>query len=172
MTIVMDSDRFLLRELTEADVTPRYLGWLQDNSTRKHIVSADESSDLASLREYVTSRIGRQDILFLGIFEKTSGLHVGNIKYEPVNSALGYAVMGILIGDPTFRGKGVGTEVLICSAGWLKKYRNIHQILLGVSRDNMPAMRSYEKAGFKVSTSPHLRQSVPEQIIMAWNIPD
>jgi [ribosomal protein S5]-alanine N-acetyltransferase len=145
------SERFLLRELGEDDVTERYLGWLSDIEAKKFITAAAQTKSLSDLRKYVRARIGRDDILFFGIFEKTSGLHIGNIKFEPVNSELGYAIMGILIGDPNYRGKGVTVEVLIASAQWLKKYRKIRQLLLGVTRDNVAAIRAYEKVGFVFS---------------------
>jgi len=172
MAIQIHTERFLLRELSENDVTSRYLGWLQDDATKVFIVAATKTNSLESLRQYIRDRFGREDILFLGIFDKKSGLHIGNIKYEPVNGALGYAVMGILIGDPAYRSQGLGAEVLRSSARWLKSHRNIRQILLGVKDDNIAAIKSYEKVGFNVAESPYLPKAVPDQIIMTWNIPD
>ncbi|MDX9713888.1 MAG: GNAT family protein [Dissulfurispiraceae bacterium] len=172
MKVKFYSDRFILRELSANDVTSQYLGWLQDVDAKKYITAASHTSCLSDLKQYVCSRIGREDILFLGIFDKSTGLHIGNIKYEPVNSALGFAVMGILIGNPAFRGKGVATEVLNSSAQWLKTHRNIDQILLGVSKYNIKAIRSYEKTGFVIADSPYLPISVEEQIIMSWDVPD
>lgn len=93
------SERFLLRPLTESDVTERYLEWLSDSDAKKFITAAATTKKIEDLRDYVRERIDREDVLFLGIFEKGTGLHIGNIKYEPVNSELGYAIMGILIGD-------------------------------------------------------------------------
>lgn len=170
MKVEISSERFLLRELVEEDVTERYLGWLRDVDAKKHITAAAHTEGLSDLMQYVRDRIGRDDILFLGIFEKTNGLHIGNIKYEPVNSALGYAIMGILIGDPAYRGKGVATEALNASALWLKGHRNIRQILLGVSKDNPAAVRSYEKTGFVVADTPHIQKPVPGIITMVWSL--
>ncbi len=162
------TERFLLRELLERDATERYLNWFDDSETKKFITSASTTHSLSVLRQYILQRIGRNDILFLGIFENKSGLHIGNIKYEPVNTDLGFAIMGIMIGDLEYRGKGVGTEVLIASAQWLKVNRNINQILLGVSKNNPVAIRSYEKAGFLIEDTPYLPRIVPEAITMVW----
>ncbi|MDX9713884.1 MAG: hypothetical protein RBT37_00480 [Dissulfurispiraceae bacterium] len=101
MSVEIATKRFILRELSANDVTSQYLGWLQDVDAKKYITAASHTSCLSDLKQYVCSRIGREDILFLGIFDKSTGLHIGNIKYEPVNSALGFAVMGILIGNIT-----------------------------------------------------------------------
>jgi ribosomal-protein-alanine N-acetyltransferase len=150
------SERFLLRPLTEEDATERYLSWLCDADAKRFITAAADTKGLSDLREYVSVRIGRDDILFLGIFERDTELHIGNIKYEPVNSELGYAIMGILIGDPEYRGKGVAAEVLTSSAQWLKRHRNTKQILIGVSKDNAAAIRAYEKVGFVISKTQFL----------------
>lgn len=149
--IEITTERFLLRPLTESDVTEKYLNWFGDADARKFITAAASTKGFEDLRVYVRERIGREDILFLGIFGKDTGLHIGNIKFEPVNTELGYAIVGMLIGDPDYRGKGVTAEVLRASARWIKQYRNIKQIALGVNKANIAAIRAYEKVGFVVS---------------------
>lgn len=162
------SERFLLRPLTEEDVTERYLSWLCDADAKRFIAAAAETKGLSDLMKYVSERIDRDDILFLGIFNRATGLHIGNIKYEPVNSTRGYAIMGILIGDTEYRGKGVTAEVLASSTQWLKRHRNIKQILLGVSNDNAAAIRVYEKVGFVAANTPYIPKSVPGATTMVW----
>ena len=164
------SERFILRPLAESDVTEKYLNWLGDADARRFIIAAATTKGLEDLRAYVRERIGREDVLFLGIFERATGLHIGNIKYEPVNSELGYAIMGILIGDPGYRGKGVTAEVLASSAQWLKRRRNITQILLGVGKKNAAAIRAYEKVGFIETCSEFIQQVSSDAMTMAWDL--
>lgn len=168
--IAINTARFMLHELTENDVTEKYLGWLRDADAIKYIVAANNTKEISDLKAYVKDRIGMKNILFLGIFEKETGTHIGNIKYEPVDSDFGYAIMGILIGEPTWRGRGVGTEVLEASALWLRDNRNIGQIILGVHEDNIAGIRSYEKVGFIVADTPHLKKYAPGQLTMVWDI--
>ncbi len=165
--IEIATERFLLRTLTESAVTEKYLNWLGNADARKFITAAASINDLEDLRAYVRQRIGREDILFLGIFEKDTGLHIGNIKFEPVNPELGYAIMGMLIGDSDYRGKGVTAEVLRASARWLRQYRNIKQIALGVSKDNPAAIRAYEKVGFVISKTEFISN---HPSTMVWNL--
>jgi [ribosomal protein S5]-alanine N-acetyltransferase len=164
------SRRFLLRELTENDVTERYLSWLSDAAAKRFIVAAANTKSLSDLKRYVQKRIGREDILFLGIFEKATGLHIGNIKYEPVNTNSGYAVMGILIGDPDSRGRGVAAEVLRTSALWLREHRRIKRILLGVNQNNATAIKAYEKVGFIQSPSAFIQTEFPGNTAMIWDL--
>jgi RimJ/RimL family protein N-acetyltransferase len=153
------TDRFHLRDLTLDDVSERYLQWFRDPDAGKYISASGATQELADLRDYVLARTGRPDILFLGIFDKATGVHIGNVKYEPVNADLGYAKMGILIGDPSYRGRGVAPEVLAGSAQWLKQHRGVTHIVLTVLADNRRAIRAYEAAGFAVEDTPNL---VPE----------
>ena len=168
-TVRIDTERFLLRELSEGDVTERYLSWLDDASTKKYITYAEKEKSLSDLMQYVRDRVGREDILFLGIFDRDTGLHIGNIKYEPVNVEKGYATMGLMIGDPAYRGKGVAAEVLTASARWLRMNRKTRQIVLGVSSDNAAAIRAYERAGFEISDTEFIRRR-PDAHAMVLNL--
>ena len=139
--------RFRLRPLTVADVSPRYLSWLSEDRVLRFINGATGDNLLEELKSYVSQREGREDVLFLGIFTH-AGEHIGNIKYEPLDHRLGAAVMGILIGEVAWRGKGVAGEVIHASAMWLREHRSIAQIALGVDQDNIAGIRAYEKLGF------------------------
>ena len=162
----IDTQRFFLRPLTPADATDRYLGWFRDQTTQRFIVTAKDTSGLSFLREYIEQKSGRPDILFLGIFLQENGQHLGNIKYEPVNIEEGYAVMGILIGDPDWRGQGVATEVLDASAHWLKAHRGIDEIVLDVKRENHAAIHAYQNSGFIIEDTHRFQYDPAESITM------
>lgn len=159
------TNRFILRPLNVDDVSERYAGWLSDQATSKYISAC---LSLADLQQYVYERTSQEDVLFLGIFEKITNLHIGNIKYEPVNSKLRYAIMGILIGEAEWRGKGVASEVLLASAKWLCNNRNIQQIILGVSRSNLAAIRAYRKVGFVNQATEYIPNISTDNLTMVW----
>lgn len=170
MTVRIETRRFLLRELSERDVSARYLSWFEDPDAQMNISAAATTKKLEDLRQYVAQRTGRDDVLFFGIFDKTSGAHVGNVKYEPVDSTLGYAIMGILVGDASYRGKGVAAEVLTSSGEWLKEHRNIREVALGVHRNNAGAIKAYEKVGYRVASTPHIPNTSPDALTMVWSL--
>lgn len=167
---VIQTSRFNLRRLTEADVTERYLGWLRDNVEHISITAARPTREVADLREYVRARAGREDVLFLGIFDRVTGSHIGNIKFEPVDTVRRFAVMGILIGDAAYRGRGVAAEVLAATAAWLRDHRGIAAIWLGVSVRNPAAIRAYEKVGFQLADTPLIPRTHPDQVTMVWHL--
>jgi ribosomal-protein-alanine N-acetyltransferase len=168
--VVISTNRFSLRTLAPDDVSNRYVSWFGDYEVGQYISAAAFKPSLNSLQKYVRERSGRDNVIFLGIFEKKSGLHIGNIKYEPMNSALRYAVMGVLVGEPGWRGKGVAAEVLLASAEWLWQHRNIRQIILGVSCDNIAAIKAYSKVGFIEEPTKFVPPPLKGNMTMVWHL--
>lgn len=162
--------RFLLRPLTEADASETYLGWFRDPTALRYIAAAATTQALDDLRAYLREREHRQDVVFLGIFDNATGAHIGNIKFEPIDDAAGYAVMGILIGDAGWRGRGVAGEVLRACGTWLRDHRGTRQMLLGVSASNTAAIRAYEAVGFVATASEWLPITDPTALSMVWDL--
>ncbi len=146
---ILSTDRFLLKPLNINDVSKNYCFWLRSKKYSDYIVSSDSSTTKKDLELYITNCRDRKDVLFLGIFVKKNGAHIGNIKYDSIDTVNGSAVMGILIGDDEWNSKGVSKEVILNSALWLKNNLGIKIIALGVSGNNIPAVKAYRKIGFK-----------------------
>lgn len=164
----VETPRYRLRPLTLGDVTPRYLSWFAAEGADR-IQASGSIRTLQDLQDYVRERIGRDDVLFLGIFDRDSGQHLGNLKYEPINTQQRTAIMGIFIGEVSARGQGLAGEVIRTSAAWLREHRGIRQILLGVETDNSPAIRAYEKLGFRVEATPYLTP-MAGCLAMVWTL--
>jgi [ribosomal protein S5]-alanine N-acetyltransferase len=168
--ISIESERFLLRSLAPRDVSERYRSWLNPETARMGIASASRQHTLEELREFIAQRVPREDVVFLGIFVRESGEHIGNIKYEPISRAEGYAVVGILIGERDWWGRGVTAEVLRATARWLCHHCGIREIVLGVMKTNLAARRSYEKVGFRVRQTDRIRIDPGIHEAMTWRL--
>lgn len=144
----IQTTRFRLAPLTVDDVTHRYLSWFMDPTVRANISSAKAMNALGQLRRYISERANRYDVVFLGIFDKHTSLHVGNIKFEPIDIRHCFAVMGILIGEADYRGKGVTAEVLGACGHWLQQHRGLTHLILTVHPDHTHAICAYRAAGF------------------------
>ena len=59
-----------------------------------------------------------------------------------------YGYLGFMYVRPEHRGKGANQKVLDALVEWAKA-RGITEFRLEVYRDNLPAIKAYEKAGFK-----------------------
>jgi len=164
--IRIETERFVLRPLETDDASERYASWFTDPDIRRHIVSAATPPSIEALRQYIAARAGRSDVLFLGAYARDGGTHVGNIKFEPVDERAARAVLGIMIGEPAWRGRGAATEIIVGANAWLAAHRGIREVVLGVAPHNPGAMRAYEKAGFSVT--PRDDDDPRDWIRMVW----
>ena len=150
----IETHRFLLRPLVVADASQEYLSWMRDDVAAQYIVAAPSTQSIKSLEHYILEKTTKADCLFLGIFDKKTRKHIGNIKYDPVDLGSSYATMGILIGESNYRGKGVAAEVIVRSSIWLYENYKINTIGLGVDFENQAGIRAYEKCGFVECNNP------------------
>lgn len=161
----IETERFILKELTIEDASPTYLGWLSDETAQRFIVTAKDTKKINELKDYIKEKINRSNCLFLGIFVKDSGQHIGNLKFEPIINSDKSAVMGILVGEVSWRAKGVAGEVILASSNFLKSTMGILSIILGVEPENTPAIKSYEKIGFREFSNDHYKKSEKAQFM-------
>ncbi|WP_291868989.1 GNAT family N-acetyltransferase [Maribacter sp.] len=59
-----------------------------------------------------------------------------------------YAYLGFMYVKPEFRGKGVNKKIIAEIKNWCTK-KKIYELRLDVYSNNAPAIKAYEKAGFK-----------------------
>ncbi len=140
--------RVELRILLPSDASEKYASWLNDPETNKYLET--RSVTLPELREYIAEKDQSAEALFFGVFWKEGDNHIGNVKLEPINCEEGWATMGILIGDGTYRGCGVGTEVTDLITNYAFKELGLQEARLGVISENRAAIRVYEKCGYVV----------------------
>ena len=125
----------------------------------------DKNYTLSQLRNYILNCNAQKDVILLGIFDTKQNVHIGNIKYDPINVKDKTAVMGILIGESIYRGQGIAKIVIEGSAKWLKSELGINRICLVVDSANLSASSAYKKIGF----NPVLKLN-KDDISMQWDI--
>lgn len=59
-----------------------------------------------------------------------------------------HAYLGFMYVEPAYRGKGVNRAIINVITSWAKE-KGITELVLDVYVDNEPAIKAYEKAGFK-----------------------
>ncbi len=145
----LDTERFYLERLTLEHLSQEYVDWLNDNQVNQFLeTGGNYTSEM--LKDFLTN-VSNQDMYFWAIKDKLDDQHIGNIKIDPINFKHGWGEYGILIGDQSYWGKGVGFEVSrtvidFCFEGNL----NLRKINLGVRAENNAAIALYNKLGFEV----------------------
>ncbi|MER3373490.1 MAG: GNAT family N-acetyltransferase [Allomuricauda sp.] len=59
-----------------------------------------------------------------------------------------YAYLGFMYTDPAYRGKGINAMIVEALKNWSTE-KGLQEIRLTVYSDNLPAIKAYEKVGFK-----------------------
>ena len=164
------TERLVIKNLTTSDVNYNYLNWLKDKDNSKFIVNSSGVYTMNNLIDFVKEKIMDNNVLFLGIFDSLSNLHIGNIKFEPIVPIEKYVVMGILIGDKKFKGKGIAKEVIYNTFVFLHEKLGISSIFLGVNINNISAVKAYTKMGFVESNSNKLVSKSKDSLILELEI--
>lgn len=146
-SIRVEGDRIFLRSLNVKDASNEYASWLNDPEVNKYLETHESSID--DLKKYILKQVQDPNSLFVGIYDKGTGKHIGNTKLEPIDWKRKNAVFGILIGDKSYWGKGIGTEATKLIINYAFENMGIDTVELGVISTNIPAIRAYEKSGFE-----------------------
>ena len=148
MEAQIDSQRLVLRSLhPKSDNLSHYLSWMRDVENNLFIESVKKDMTLGELQSYISHKNRSEDALLLGIFEKSSKMHVGNVKLESISSGQD-ACLGMLIGSREMRGKLFGYDAISILADFAKKEYLLISIYLGVDIRNLAAVKLYQKVGF------------------------
>jgi RimJ/RimL family protein N-acetyltransferase len=153
---ILETSRLTIKPLLETDNIDDYLSWMKDKSNI-FISSINPNYTKADLYNFIRIKNSDPNALLLGIFDKSTGKHIGNGKFEPINFDEKYAGFGILIGDINFRGKGIVAEFIHACFHEILIPINITKLVLGVNKLNRNAIRAYTKAGFVPPARPVLK---------------
>lgn len=142
------SNRFILRSLNpQQDDFTKYLSWMQDYDSNPFIGGVRNNLTLAELCHYVLEKNTSPQAILFGIFTKSDLQHIGNVKLEPINKNHS-ATLGILVGDESWRRKGVGFEVISTVLDFAFNDLALKKVELGVENQNEIALKLYYKLGF------------------------
>ncbi len=144
----LKGNNITLRLLSEENATERYASWLNDPEVNKYLETRQVT--VPELKEFIASKNSSDEALFLGIFWNENDLHIGNIKLEPIDFENKTAVVGILIGEKDYWGKGVATEAIKLISDYAFSELELKEVTLGVISEHIAAIKAYEKCGFFV----------------------
>lgn len=148
------------------DLNP-YLSWMRDRTSSPHIQSTRPDFDLEELIAYLHEILESECADQFGIFTRSDGRHIGNIKFHDISRESRTAVVGFLIGEVELRGLGIAKEAFDCTFDWISRHYAVSRCILGVNKTNLPGIRAYEKMGF-VATHPQGQASDSPSIIMEY----
>ena len=100
------------------------------------------------------------------------GNEVGQINYNAIDNETNNTDLDIWLRDLKYTGRGIGTEAIVLLCKYLNEVFGCKQIMMSPSKRNKNAIKSYERAGFKM-TDNQLDESEKDyydNIVMIKNI--
>lgn len=145
-----DGKKIYLREVRESDVNERYYSWMNDHEVTQFLESRYYPNSLNKIADYVKSKDGDPNNVFMAIVDKAAGAHIGNVKLGPIDWIHRTAEVAIILGEKTAWGKGFGTETLELITQYAFKKLNLRKLTAGCYSNNKASEKAFVKAGYVV----------------------
>jgi RimJ/RimL family protein N-acetyltransferase len=131
------------------ELIPLYQRWVNDFSAMQRISSVVRPWTLEQEGEWFERQSMSATSVSFTIYERSSNLPIGTTELHDLDVRNRTGEFGILIGEAAQRGKGYGTETAHLMLDYGFTALGLHNIMLQVFAFNIPALRAYEKAGFR-----------------------
>lgn len=101
----------------------------------------------AEVEWYESVRKSDTDVVF-AIYDRQSNQLIGSAGLHQINWRHRTAEFGIMIGEPEFRGRGLGTEATRLILDYAFRHLGLLNVMLRVAAINEAGIRAYTAAGF------------------------
>ena len=78
----LTTERLILKALEPSSVGQAYVDWLTDPRVNQFLETRHSQHSLASVRAFVEGINASDHSVLFGVFPRTTGVHIGNIKLE------------------------------------------------------------------------------------------
>lgn len=142
--------KLYLRPLEPSDLDGPYLGWLNDPATTRFLETGRFPTTRTALEDALRTSGNRMDQFMLAIVDRRTDKHVGNIKLGPINWVHRYGSLGILLGNPAYRGKGYGREAIELALQHAFTQLGLQKVTAGAYGDHAACLALFKGLGFSV----------------------
>ena len=149
-TAFLRGSKVYLRPLERADLNDTYLAWLNDAEVTRYLETGAFPATMHDLEKFYEGVTGSKTEVIFAIADRKSHRHVGNVKLGPINWVHRTTMFGIMIGDKACWGTGIGQEVTRLMVEYAFDRLDLRRVGLVVFEEHQPAVRCYEKVGFKI----------------------
>lgn len=139
--------KIYLRPMTNED-TDLIVGWRNNRRVRDNFIYR-ETFTREIHENWIRTKVETGEVVQLIICDIENDRPVGSVYLRDIDMAELSAEYGIFIGEDDAIGKGFGSEACVLMCGFAAEELGLKKLILRVFSDNIPAMKSYEHAGFK-----------------------
>ena len=145
--ILIENNLIFLRKLSLEDNLDAYLSWINDKDTTAYLRKRKKQS-INDLKDYIHHNLNSSNYL-CGIFQKSNGLHVGNVLLSDIDEDNKHCDIGIFVGKD-FWGEGIGTSAVALMTDYAFNVLKMHKVIAGAVKENIGSSKLFEKSGLKI----------------------
>lgn len=135
-----------IRLLEEEDAKMSYL-WRRDPEIWKYTGSKPTQEITYEIeKEWIKKVLKRKDEIRFAICVGSKNEYVGNVQLTNITKT--DAEFHIFVGNKDFHNKGIGTKATNLILNYAAKVLKLEMVYLIVNKNNIAAIKSYEKCGF------------------------
>jgi len=144
--ITLQGDKVALGPIRR-DLIPLYQAWINDLSVTRFLANGPMSLDEEV--SWYEGVLKDKRLVYFTIYELPTYRPIGGVDLHGIDLRNRNAEVGIMIGEKSARGRGLGTEAvrLVCDYGF--HALELHSIWLLTYGWNIAGQKAYVKAGFK-----------------------
>lgn len=142
---LVSTRRIYFRAIDEGDIDNGWLNWINDPAINKYL-NYKKNVARTDLVQYLQESNAQSNYLLATCLSETNK-YIGNARLHSIDWETKRASYGRLIGNGDFRGRGIGTEMLILLAYFSFYSLGLNKIGTGVIEKNVSSVRSNENAG-------------------------
>ncbi len=150
MTVFIEGLRTRLRPLTNTDIGPRYLGWVNDYEVTKYLVGLLFPVTEGDLEGYLSRFEDSKSNFAFAIIDKESDVHIGNVTLNHINWIHRTADTGIMIDDKSFWGNGYASEAWALVVDYAFNRLGLRKLTAGVVSGNRASLKALQNLGFVI----------------------
>ncbi len=139
--------KIVLRAISDSD-SEKLFEWVNDRELKSYTDHFHPVSE-AEHKAWFNSVFHRKDQVLFGIEDNDKKLLIGTCGLFELDFVSRQGELRIKLGDKNYWGSGAGTQAVLELVRFGFQDLNMNRIWLKVMTDNVRAIRSYEKAGFK-----------------------
>jgi len=131
---------------------PRYISWLRDYEVIKtlNLLSyVDSPVTIEELRQYVQSVSQSEQDLFFALHALEGKEFIGTVRIAKIDPITQSADVGVMIGEKSFWGKGLATDILGAVCAHLFESRKMRKLTCGLMSVNPAMEKVFTRLGFK-----------------------
>lgn len=141
-----------LRPLQEQDVTPQYVGGLNDSDVNKFLTGPKQQwQTMDTVKSFVCTNRDADDGLLFGLF--VGGELRGTTRLHDITQEQAY--LGLALFDKSIWGKGWGRRVIVAVTEFARKDLRIKKIVAGIEDENIASQKAFAAAGYQIRTDEH-----------------